>query len=313
MFAADGTIKSAVRNLNFADDANESQKAWNGVISWADRVKGKTSVPTQVQINGKVSHEDQSNKSGLSNDKNGFIAIGDENLKTEDDSEGWETVCYSKKNRSPEKCESLVGNGKVSDYESKNGSCVEPGKRVVTGIDGTVVDDKENIPLGGSVDDIELEELMSMEQKECSDEGDTVKPVGIIMDDEDQKGVLSPLNGDSDVDTDVEDSLTASDVEQQKAISAAIEQEADLSMEYEKERELFFASAIEHEEKLAREIADQEAFVNAITKEEEEESELQDLEHEDGGAVKSTAEKDKVRESTHNCARKKGKLLEKLE
>ncbi|CAB4028150.1 Hypothetical predicted protein [Paramuricea clavata] len=78
------------------------------------------------------------------------------------------------------------------------------------------------------------------------------------------KGFLSPLNVDSDVDTDNEDGLTASDVEHQKALSAAIEQEADLSKEYEIEREIFLASTIEHEEKLAKEKADQEAYVNAM-------------------------------------------------
>lgn len=91
------------------------------------------------------------------------------------------------------------------------------------------------------------------------------------------KGFLSPLNVDSDVDTDNEDGLTASDVEHQKALSAAIEQEADLSKEYEKEREIFLASAIEHKEKLAKEIADQEAYVNAMKKEEEDDEEMAEL------------------------------------
>lgn len=77
------------------------------------------------------------------------------------------------------------------------------------------------------------------------------------------KGFLSPLNVDSDVDTD-EDGLTASDVEHQAALSAAIEEEADLSKQYETERDEFLASAKEHEEKLAIELADQEAYVNAM-------------------------------------------------
>ena len=302
IFASDKTMKNAVRNLSFGDNANETQKVSDGVISWADRVKGKRNVPCQVQVNGRVLNEQQK-KEARSNEKNGFIAISDENLKMEEDSEGWETVCYSKKNRSPEKSESgksLAGNGKVSACESKSECSVEPGKRVVAGIDGTVGDigGKENIPpteeVEGSVlqEDTELEELMPDEQKDRPEIGDVVKP----MDDEEQIGVLSPLNGDSDVDTDVEDGLTASDVEHQKAISLAIEQEADLSMEYEKEKELFFASAIEHEEKLAKEIADQEAFVNAIKEEEEQESELQDLEQENGATVENETEKGKVRD-----------------
>ena len=36
--------------------------------------------------------------------QNGFVAIREDNLKVEEDGEGWETVCYSKKNRTPERC-----------------------------------------------------------------------------------------------------------------------------------------------------------------------------------------------------------------
>ena len=39
-------------------------------------------------------------------EQNGFVAIHEQNLKVEEDGEGWETVCYSKKNRTPEKCSS---------------------------------------------------------------------------------------------------------------------------------------------------------------------------------------------------------------
>ena len=91
------------------------------------------------------------------------------------------------------------------------------------------------------------------------------------------KGFLSPLNVDSDMDSDNEDGLTASDVEHQKALSAAIEQEADLSKEYQKEREIFLASAMEHKEKLAKEIADQEAFENAMKDVEEDEEEVEEV------------------------------------
>ena len=43
-------------------------------------------------------------------EQNGFIAINEDNLKVEEDGEGWETVCYSKKNRTPEKCSSECSN-----------------------------------------------------------------------------------------------------------------------------------------------------------------------------------------------------------
>ena len=95
------------------------------------------------------------------------------------------------------------------------------------------------------------------------------------------KGFLSPLNVDSDVDSENEDGLTASDVEHQKALSAAIEQEADLSKELEKEREIFLASRIEHEEKLAKEKADQEAYVNAMKEVDEGEEVAEQIDEED--------------------------------
>lgn len=108
------------------------------------------------------------------------------------------------------------------------------------------------------------------------------------------KGFLSPLNVDSDMDSDNEDGLTASDVEHQKALSAAIEQEADLSKEYQKEKEIFLASAMEHKEKLAKE----EAFVNAmkdVEEEEEGEAEEQTEEGDESKEVKTDEEKVNIR------------------
>ena len=37
-------------------------------------------------------------------EQNGFVAIREDSLKTEEEGEGWETVRYNKKNRTPEKC-----------------------------------------------------------------------------------------------------------------------------------------------------------------------------------------------------------------
>jgi hypothetical protein len=107
------------------------------------------------------------------------------------------------------------------------------------------------------------------------------------------KGFLSPLNVDSDMDTDNEDGLTASDVEHQKELCAAIEQEADLSKEYEIEREILLASTIEHEEKLAKEKADQEAYVNAM-KDGDDEEEMTEPTDERGGSKEGKKEDEKV-------------------
>ena len=108
------------------------------------------------------------------------------------------------------------------------------------------------------------------------------------------KGFLSPLNVDSDMDTDNEDGLTASDVEHQKALSAAIEQEADLSKEYEKEREIFLASAKEHKEKLAKEKADQEAFASAMKDVEDDEEEMAEQADERNGSKEEKTVDEKV-------------------
>lgn len=105
------------------------------------------------------------------------------------------------------------------------------------------------------------------------------------------KGLLSPLNVDSD--TDNEDGLTASDVEHQRALSAAIEHEADLSKEYELEREIFVASAIEHKAKLAKEKAAQEAYENAM-KHDDNEEELVEHSEEASGNNDEINEDEKV-------------------
>ncbi|XP_028408191.1 S phase cyclin A-associated protein in the endoplasmic reticulum-like isoform X2 [Dendronephthya gigantea] len=322
VFTAEKT-KNTVRSLEFAADGETD----NNIISWADRVKGKTAAPTDTMTNVQADTPERANKVQCVVERNGFVAIREDNLKPEEVEEGWETVCYNKKNRTPEKCggESseareishdrvavpkvkrlVTANGDVqlvskrTNPEKDNGLIGEIGVSVVDQGSGVVEcgkpvekesdvstheqqaldGNKETIDAGKSspiirresIEDekfVDLNENRSMEDSsvdvEKSDKFETLK------------GFLSPLNVDSDVDTDNEDGLTASDVEHQKALSAAIEQEADLSKEYEKEREIFLASAIEHKEKLAKEIADQEAFVNAMKEEAEDDEEMAEL------------------------------------
>lgn len=244
-------------------------------------------------------------------EQNGFVAIDEENLKVEEDGDGWETVCYRKKNRTPEKCcgESSESSSRDMTHDNEDDSKVK--RPVAANVDLAPVQKRLILENGSSSDKESRSSLILGDdtamtentagtsigrQERCNENvycnvNDSVSPSIDLQTNEDKeftnvnengyigdptmqleksekfealKGFLSPLNIDSDVDTDCEDGLTASDVEHQKALSAAIEQEADLSKEYEKEKEMFLASAIEHEEKLAKEIADQEAYVNAM-------------------------------------------------
>ena len=81
-------------------------------------------------------------------EQNGFIAINEDNLKVEEDSEGWETVCYSKKNRTPEKCSSecssesrdvphhYAGEPRVKRIVTTSGDLQPTSKRVISETDG---------------------------------------------------------------------------------------------------------------------------------------------------------------------------------
>ncbi|XP_046858949.1 S phase cyclin A-associated protein in the endoplasmic reticulum-like isoform X2 [Xenia sp. Carnegie-2017] len=280
----------------------------DGVMSWADRVKGRTSVSDRS-----TPKTMKKNEENLVRDKivqNGFVAIQDGILKVEEDDGGWETVRYSKKTKATEKCSGardrspesyahsveprvlrvVTDNGDlsptakhVSEVESfnecnnetiadvreakiriSNSTCADANTK-----DSFICKDKE-------FDKDEMSVVSTEMLLESSIKEQATPPVTLNVADvnssvekgksdknEKLKGFLSPLNVDSDVDTD-EDGLTASDVEHQAALSAAIEEEADLSKQYETERDEFLASAKEHEEKLAIELADQEAYVNAM-------------------------------------------------
>lgn len=298
-------MKNAIKNLDCGDNAEVTEKSSNGVISWADRVKGKRTDCSRAQINKEVLTTVQDKKTAQDViERNGFIAIGEEKIKNEEDSEGWETVRYSKKNRSTEKYDSYMGNNKLSSIETVSASGLEGGVQLEPGYDGKrlAANGQEIITPkvdGQYCEERELQELMLDQQEDFNELNVSIseKPLAINGEDEGLKGFLSPLNGDSDVDTDGEDGLTASDVEHQKAISAAIEQEEDLSKEIEKEEELFYASAKEHKEKLEKEIADQEALVNAMAEREENNGqgeEVEDVDQEDGGDVKAKERKFQV-------------------
>ena len=81
-------------------------------------------------------------------EQNGFTAINEENLKVEEDGEGWETVCYSKKNRTPEKCSGecresrdmphhYAGEPRVKRIVTASGDLQPATKRVIPEKDGS--------------------------------------------------------------------------------------------------------------------------------------------------------------------------------
>ncbi|CAB4002510.1 Hypothetical predicted protein, partial [Paramuricea clavata] len=93
--------KNAVRTLEFESEG----KTESNVISWADRVKGKKTISSESSVKAQTASIEVETVQSVV-EQNGFVAIHEQNLKVEEDGEGWETVCYSKKNRTPEKCSS---------------------------------------------------------------------------------------------------------------------------------------------------------------------------------------------------------------
>lgn len=79
-------------------------------------------------------------------EQNGFVAIQESNLRLEEDGEGWETVCYSKKTKTPEKCaecnditHDYGGEPRVKRLVTANGDLQPIRTGLIPKIDGSLV------------------------------------------------------------------------------------------------------------------------------------------------------------------------------
>lgn len=210
--------------------------------SWADRVKG--TQPTVVNRNLVVpssttaftkSQEFHLNGVTQRNDENRNRTI--DNLDDGTDEEGWETVRHGKKH-TPQGNHGNSASGKGSQPRNKNSpeKKEEQRRNLVNGYGNGNMDGKDYTKLHVNASTTPRKISLTSEEEELA----------------------TPLD---DSDLEQEEAL---DLEHQKAISDALEEEEILTKEIEEWQEQALASAIEHEQSLAREIAKEEAFVTAL-------------------------------------------------
>ena len=218
----------------------------NGVkqsgLSWADRVKG--TQPTAAK-NLVVPSSTTAFTKSQELHSNGVPPAIEENQDDGTDEEGWETVRHGKKHtpqtnhgnhntrrggqqRNSNSPEKKVEHGKENEKGLVNGHGNENMNGKVDGKDYTTV----------SINAVPTPRKISLTSEESE--------------------LATPLD-DSDLEQE-----QALDLEHQKAISDALEEEENLTKEIEEWQEQALASAIEHEQSLAREIAKEEAFVTAL-------------------------------------------------
>jgi hypothetical protein len=224
--------------------------------SWADRVKGTQLMATSKNLVVPSSTTAFTKSQGLppggaqQNDKSMSKCV--DNLDDGTDEEGWETVRHGKKH-TPQGNHS---NGKGSQQRKWNSQEKQDGQN-------------QNLTNGHSNGNMNGKVYTKP----------TVRTTSLTSEEEE---LASPLD-DSDLEQE-----QALDLEHQKAISDAFEEEENLSKEIEEWQEQALASAIEHEESLAREIAREEAFVTALNKDGETPTSELETETEGEGEENST-------------------------
>ena len=178
-----------------------------------------------------------------------------QDVNDDGDDEGWETVHRGRKmhgnhakkgNKTSEKLSNGKRETQSNDLRTQrviNGTCS-------IGDVGNLINDKEVCTEPDSNLGKASEKLLEIDNdKEMS---------ALFLDDEDEQDTLS-------------------DIEHDKALSAAMEEEESLSRQIEEWHNQTIASVIEHEERLTKEIAEEEELVTAINGE----SQTSDIEQEE--------------------------------
>ena len=176
-----------------------------------------------------------------------------QDVNDDGDDEGWETVHRGRKmhgnhakkaNKTSEKLSNGKRETKSNDLRTQtviNGTCSN-------GDVGNVIDDKEVCTEPDSNPGKASEKLLEIDKEMPA----------LFLDGEDEQDTLS-------------------DIEHDKALSAAMEEEESLSRQIEEWHNQTIASVIEHEERLTKEIAEEEELVTAINGE----SQTSDIEQEE--------------------------------
>lgn len=228
------------------------------LLSWADKVRGTTSVGSSiaavtistVSISGPISN-------AISDAKNSNSHENEDNCDANgmDDEEGWETVHRGRK---------------------VHGNNLRKGNKTSHANESSA---REHVTLNHSSPE------KSANVEKCNDD---VSESHVVKDFESEKTSTSPSSVDESslenldrdtVDNGLEEQASLSDIEHEKALSAATEQEESLSRQIEEYQDQMIASVIEHEAILTKEIAEEKELVTAINGESE--SPTSDIERKD--------------------------------
>ena len=247
---------SPVRTLDFNPQAmpqtpqslNQTSNSSAPVQSWADRVRGtSSSVSNAVKTTEARPGQDSSLSSkSLPGHIDGCII---QDVNDDGDDEGWETVHRGRKTHSSNtrKC-----NRAASDKASGGRTDV---KLNLNHLETTKA-------MNGITNNGVLDNQGSHTKKDANDEAysSSVKAENLAENFKDKVIDTSP---------DDEEQASLSDIEHEKALSAATEQEESLSRQIEECQNQIITSVIEHEESLTKEIAEEEELVTQINGENE--------------------------------------------
>ncbi|KAK2554509.1 S phase cyclin A-associated protein in the endoplasmic reticulum [Acropora cervicornis] len=258
----DRSSTSPVRSLDFnPQSAISTEPSVNQsgapapLLSWADKVRGTTSVGSSVAavaISTVSISRPISNAISDAKNSNSPENAGNCDANGMDDEEGWETVHRGRKVHSNN---SRKGN-KVSHANELSG-------REQVALNHSSPEKSANVEkCNGDVSE-------SPVVKDFGSEKTSTSPNAV------DESSLENLDRDA-VDNSLEEQASLSDIEHEKALSAATEQEESLSRQIEEYQDQMIASVIEHEEILTKEIAEEKELVTAINGESE--SPISDIE-----------------------------------
>lgn len=253
------------------------------LLSWADKVRGTVSsastttnaVPNTTDVKGR-DNQNATPELRHSNMKDCVV----QDVIDDGDEEGWETVHRGRKTHS-----NHAKKGNKTGYNHEKPTNGRTGanlnnlrtEKVMNGtqcVNGDVENHVKNhvdnqgvnkeVCSGATCNSKEVDSGPNSNSVEASEE------LMEISDDRETSPVF--LDGDE------EDQDSLSDIENDKALSAAMEEEESLSRQIEEWHDQTIASVIEHEESLTKEIAEEEELVTQINGESE--SQVSDIEQE---------------------------------
>lgn len=266
----DRNSTSPVRTLDFSSQSvpplSQSLNQSGNLVpmqSWADKVRGTTaSVPSTAAPSKTIDLKGQEHQNASPGSRHLSGNLEDcvvQDVNDDGDDEGWETVhrgrkMYGNHTKKANKTSEKLSNGK---RETKSNNLRT--QRVMNGACTC-----SNGDVGNHIDVKEVCKEPYLNASEASEK------LSEIANDKETLAVF--LDGDDEQDT-------LSDIEHDKALSAAMEEEESLSRQIEEWHNQTIASVIEHEERLTKEIAEEEELVTAINGESE--SQTSDIEQEE--------------------------------